>query len=145
METIIYIALLSIIMTGAFIGAYNLLLGSTENILATRIQAEGTFINRKLSWALSGATAVNVSAGGDVLTITRPDLGADSPLVISSTGNSITLKRGSGGVLDLNSQRFAVTNIVFTYIASLNGRPPYVSTSFLIGNKTFTFRNYIRE
>ena len=45
METMIYIALFGILMSGAVIGAYNLLDGGSKNIISTRIQEEGTFID----------------------------------------------------------------------------------------------------
>ncbi len=144
MEMMIYIALFGIIITGAVVGTYNLLEGSDRNIKATGIQEEGTFLNRKISWALSDATAVSVSGGGKTLTITRPDLGTQSPLVISGTGIIINITRGSGIAINLNSDRFQVTNINFIYTPSANGRPPSVQTTFQINGKSFNFRRYLR-
>ena len=144
METMIYIALFGIILSGAVVGTYNLLEGGDRNILTTGIQEEGTFLNRKVSWALTGATAVSVSGGGTILNITRPDLGAQSPLVISGTGSTMTIKRGSGVAVDLNSDRFKIANVNFTYIASVNGRPPSVGTAFFVAGKAFNFRKYLR-
>lgn len=147
METIIYIALFGILMSGAVIGAYNLFEGSDHNITATRIQEEGTFLNRKINWALSGATNASVSGGGSILTITRPDLGAQSPLVISGTATvkTMTIARGVGTAVQLNSDRFPINNVEFTYQASVNGRPPSVSVNFLVQDKSFSFRDYLRQ
>ena len=145
METMIYIALFGILMSGAVVGAYNLLEGSGRNIAATRIQEEGTFLNRKINWALSGATNASVSGGGSTLTITRPDLGAQSPLVIFGTGSAVTIARGVGAPTQLNSDRFPVKNVVFTYQASVNGRPPSVAINFLVQDKPFSFKGYLRQ
>ena len=145
METIIYIALFSLLMSGAVIGAYNLLEGSDRNIVATSIQEEGTFLNRKINWALSGATGVTVSGGGQSITITRPDLGLESPLVISGEGSNATISRGTAGPVLLNRERYPVSSLKFVYAASINGRPASVAVSFLIKDKLFNFRKYMRQ
>jgi prepilin-type N-terminal cleavage/methylation domain-containing protein len=145
METMIYIALFGIIMTGAVVGTYNLIEGGNHNINSTRIQEEGTFLNRKINWALSGATAATISGGGSTLTVTRPDLGAQSPLVISGTGNIITIARGTGAAVELNSDRFSISNVAFAYTAAVNGRPPSVSVNFKVADKPFDFRSYLRQ
>ncbi len=145
METMIYIALFGIIMTGAITGAYNLLEGGNRNIDSTQVEEEGTFINRKINWALAGAESATVSGGGSTITIVRPDLGAQSPLVISGGGGVITISRGAGAPTQLNNDRFQVGNIAFVYTASVNGRPPSVRASFEVAGKPFAFRNYLRQ
>ncbi len=145
METMIYIALFGLLMTGAVVGTYNLVEGSNHNVAAAGIQEEGIFLNRKINWALTGASDATVSASGDTVTITRTDLGAQSPLVISGNGTIMTIARGVGVPIQLNSDRYPVSNVKFSYTASANGRPPSVSVNFLIGDKPFNFRTYLRE
>jgi prepilin-type N-terminal cleavage/methylation domain-containing protein len=145
METMIYIALFGIIMSGAVVGTYNLLEGGDRNVASAGVQEEGTFLIRKISWALSGGTAVSISGGGSILTINTIAPGVTSPLVISGVGSNMTIARGGGASIVLNSDRFKISNVLFTYIASINGRPPSVSGSFLVGDKSFTFRDYLRQ
>jgi prepilin-type N-terminal cleavage/methylation domain-containing protein len=145
METVMYLALFGILMSGAIVGVYNLLEGKDRNVVSSLVQEEGVFINRKINWALTGSTTVNVSGGGSILTITRPDLGVQSPLIFKGTANAMTLARGTGAAVQLNSEKFPINNVVFTYQASVNGRPPSISIGFLVQNKSFTFRNYIRQ
>jgi len=145
METLVYIALFGILMSGAIVGAYNLMEGGDRNIAAIRVQEEGTFLNRKINWALAGATSASVSADGSILTLVRPDLGAQSPLVISGSASSMIISRGVGAPVKLNSDRFLINNVAFTYLASVNGRPPSVLVNYLVQNKPFSFRGYIRQ
>ena len=145
MEMMIYVALFGVLMSGAVIGAYNLMEGGGRNVSAEGKQEEGTFINRKISWALSGATSAAVSGGGSALTVVRPDLGAQSPLVISGADPLLTIARGGGAALPLNSERFPVHNVLFTYQASVNGKPPMVSVTFLVQDKPFSFKYYLRQ
>lgn len=145
METMIYIALFGIIMTGALVGTYNLLEGGKRNIDTAKIEEEGTFLNRKINWALTGASNVVVSGGGTKMTITHPDLGAQSPLVISQTGNKMTITRGTGVEVELNNDRFHISGTTFIYTPASGGRPPSISATFKVEEKTFNFRNYLRQ
>lgn len=144
METMVYIALLGTLMGGAVIAAYQLLEGGGRNETAVRIQEEGTFINRKINWALTGASATVVSAP-NVLTITRPDLGAESPLVITGDGMSVTLARNGSAPAILNSDRFSITNMTFSLTPAAGGRPSSITASFQVSGMPFTFRKYLRK
>jgi prepilin-type N-terminal cleavage/methylation domain-containing protein len=149
LETLIYIVLFSILMTGAMIAAYNLLDGGGRNKLAIGVEEEGTFINRKINWVLTGASAVSASSDGTTLTVTRPDLGAQSPLVLVGNGTTITLSRGGSVAVVLNSDRFPTANPasgkVFVVQAASGGKPPSVSVSFQILGRPFLFRTYVRQ
>ena len=145
METMIYIALFGILMSGALVGVYNLVEGGESNTMSARVEEEGTFLNRKINWALTGASSVTVSPSGDEITITRPDLGAQSPIKITSSGEKMTLSRGTGAAIDLNDERLKIENLAFVYTPSINGRPPSVHASFKVKKKVFTFRNYLRQ
>jgi len=146
-ETIIYIALFAILMSGAVVAAYNLFEGSDRNESAILIQEEGTFLNRKINWALAGASAAQSSNGGTTLTVTRPDLAYD--VVITGNGATMTIARGGGDPLGLNSDRFPVespaSGPMFAVQPASDGRPPSVTTSFVIRGKPFVFRTYVRQ
>lgn len=141
METLIYIALFGIIMAGAVVGTYNLLEGGNRNINSAKIEEEGTFINRKINWAISGATGAVVSGGGTKITITKSGLS----IVIAQTGTNMTIARNAGAPIELNNDRFKISNTSFSYQPASNGRPASISASFDVENKTFTYRNYLRQ
>ena len=147
LETMIYIALFGLIMSGAVIGSFNLIESSNHNVTSTGIQEEGAFINRKINWALSIAQSISPDPnGGNTLTIIpRSITNLPSPIVISgATTGLVTIKLGTNTALPLNSDRYPVSNFVFTYTASTNGRPASVAVNFLVVDKAFNFRNYLR-
>ncbi len=148
-EMLVYLALFSLLMSGTVVGSYNLLEGGSRNKIAVGIQEEGMFLTRKINWALTNASAVSASSGGTRLTITRPDLGAQSPLIIAGTGTKITLKRGASVPIELNSDRYVVTSptagTLFSVQSAASGRPPSVMVSFEIQGKPFMFRSYVRQ
>ncbi len=144
METIIYIALFGVIMSGALIGTYNILESGERNTTAAKIEEEGTFLIRKINWALTGATNVSVTNGGTTINITRPDLGAQSPLTIKQNGNKMTITRGTGVETELNNDRFYTSGTNFVYTPAVNGRPPSISTIFKVEEKIFNTKKYLR-
>lgn len=144
-EVILYIALFSILMGGSVVAAYQLMGSGAHNQSAVLTQEEGTFLSRKINWALTGASVAIVSNGGSTLTITRPDLGAQSPLVISGGGTSMTLMRAGSSATPLNSESLPVTSVVFTVTAAAFGRPTEVDVSFLVNTQPFVFKTYLRQ
>ncbi len=144
-ETIIYVAIFSVIIGGALVGAYNLIDGSKRNLDVAKIEEEGTFLNRKINWALIGATTISVTNRGTAINITRPDLGAQSPLVIKQTGTNMTITRGTNYEVELNNDRFHISGTNFIYTPASDGRPPSISVTFKIEEKNFKFRNYLRQ
>lgn len=143
-EVLIYIALFGLLMSGAVVSAYQLLQSGENQATNFAAQQEGTFINRKLAWALAPATAV-ASSGGNTLTITRPDLGSQSPLVVDGTGERITLKRGTGAAQPLSTEGLALANVVFSTTPPANGLPEAVHVSYTLGGKDFTYAMYLRR
>ncbi len=143
LETVIYIGLFSILMTGVLVTVYELIEGGTQNREAVAIQSEGTFINRKISWALSGATAIDVSSS-TILTITRPDLGGQSPLRITENGGQMLISRGGGATIPLTTAEFKVENTSFSMIPSVAGLPDGILVHYTIDDVPFEFRTYLR-
>lgn len=143
LEVILYIALFSILMSGAVVSAYQLMGGGAHTEHAVLVQEEGTFLIRKINWALTGASAA-VSAG-NTLTVTRPDLGAQSPVVITASGADVVLTRGGGTQVPLNTAALPVSNLNFTVTPAAFGRPTEVDVSFQVDTRPFVFKTYLRQ
>jgi prepilin-type N-terminal cleavage/methylation domain-containing protein len=148
-ETIMYLAIFGILMSGAIVAAYSLLEGGGRNVTAIQIQEEGTFLNRKLNYVLTGATAedLNVSEGGTKLKVKRLDL--EQTITLAGNGTSVTLQRDGGAPLELTSGRYEVTGpasgAMFTIVPASGGKPSSVTTSFRVEGKPFLFRTYVRQ
>jgi len=140
MEVIIYIGLFAILMGGALVATYQLLEGGSRNQTAVSIQEEGTFIYRKINWALSGATDAAVS-GTSMLIIQSPP-GLVSPLVFDVDGTNMRLAEGGNSSTVLNSSAFPVNNVVFTVSNTDNATS--VTANFEIESIPFVFQTYLR-
>jgi prepilin-type N-terminal cleavage/methylation domain-containing protein len=67
-EMLVYLALFALIMTGAFVSAYQLIEHSARTQAQVERSEELGFLIRKITWALGSAVSVGVS-GDDTLTI----------------------------------------------------------------------------
>jgi type II secretory pathway pseudopilin PulG len=142
LETIIYIGLFGILMSGVLVAVYQLIDGGVHNAHSVAIQEEGLFINRKMSWALSGASAVN-APDAKTLEITRPDLGAQSPIRISEDSGMMRLARGSAAPLPLTTSELVVSSTTITIIPSTGGIPASVRVSYQVEGVPFVFKSYL--
>jgi len=110
LETIIYCALFSVLMSGAIVTVYALLSSSEKTGEQIQIVAEATFINQKLAWALSSATDVEI-VNPFTLRIQRPDLPDDNPLQFNFSDNRVSLTRSTGSPHLLTGEQFIVSEV----------------------------------
>lgn len=91
-ETLVYLGLYALIMSGAIISVYTIFESAGRNQTKAMVQEEGTFLAGKIDWVLSG-----------VATTTVPNLGATSSAlsVVKFDGTVVTLTLTDLGVLQL--------------------------------------------
>ncbi len=142
-ETMIYLALFSIIMLCGIVAMWNIIDATQRNRDAFMIQEEGTFITDKIAWALRGATVVH--ATGDTLTITRPDLVdvSQSPLTIISRDGELLLARGTNDPVSLNAHGFTVTDVTFAVTDATGDTPARVAITFYIHDVQFSLNTIL--
>src|SRR3989338_5692599 len=76
LETLIYLFLFAIVIGGGMIAAYNIIEGTDAAYNHVVLQEEANFLFRKISWALTGATAISTPSATS-LSVTKtgsPDL-----------------------------------------------------------------------
>lgn len=142
LETIMYIALFSLLMTGVLVTVYELLAGGTHNRASVQVQEEGTFVNRKISWALSGATSVEVPDSKTLKINTRPDF-AQTPIQITESAGQILLSRGGAAPVPLTTSELEVTNTQITMVPEQGGVPASIRVLYEIEGTPFVFQSYL--
>jgi Prokaryotic N-terminal methylation motif len=136
LEVIIYCALFSVLMTGSIVTVYALLGTSDATTKSTNIVAEATFINQKFAWVFFGATSVQV-IDSKTIKIIRPDLGTDSPLIVSETGGVLYLSRGGANPLRLTGDTYILSGV------SMNVAGSMIVIDYTIDNMPLRFETYI--
>ena len=136
-EMLVYVCVFGIIMAGAIVSVYALASSDARNQTKAMVQEEGSFLIGKIDWALSGARAISAPAAnssGDTLTVTRFDA-ATSPVTITVTGGTMTIRVGTGATHTLNNANVQITcpaSGCFTHTsASADGINPESATSSL--------------
>src|SRR3989344_4187045 len=124
-ETVVYIALLVILIGGGMIGVFNILEGSGRTRQAMYREQEAYFIIRKIDAVLSEATTVDTSVAGVLQTDdVRIDLG----------GEQIFLERGGGNAIPLNDTLVPATALNF----DKNDASSTITTTFTLDNHQYS-------
>ncbi|KND51768.1 MAG: hypothetical protein ABA06_00710 [Parcubacteria bacterium C7867-001] len=118
LETLVYIALFTILIGGAVVGAYNLFEAAERGGTRVMLQEETDFLIAKVNWALSGAQAVTapgVGTTGSALTVAKWDTSIGNPVVVAQNGTNLTLSKGGGSPAVLNNTNVFVTAFTVTH------------------------------
>lgn len=141
-ETIIYIALLALLMSGAIVTVYQITQSSYLVGEKNVVQEEGHFVLRKIEEAFSGAQDVSTSGSGcgGVLSVTQ----YDGDVLTFSRDNStdmIMLDRNGAGGNELTTENVQANCLSFI---NLGGPPKGVETTLTIGEVDFALTKYVR-
>jgi len=150
-ETILYLALFAIVIGGGMAAAYNIIQTTDANSNHVILQEEANFLFRKIDWALTGVTAI--TANTSTLVTTKPISGVSTQLTFALSVNTITLQRGTGTAVVLNSASIAVSALSFTKTAGGNGKPDSVTAAFSLitaqngrgASQDFSLTKYLRK
>src|SRR3989344_2162395 len=108
-ETIIYIGLFVLILSGALTSVYSILEANARNQTKIMVQEEGAFLLGKIDWALTGVVSASVDATGKILTTIKSDSAFNNPIVISiDSAGDIFIKRGTNVTEGLNNSNVTV-------------------------------------
>lgn len=138
-EVIIYIALFSLLMGTAFVTAYGLIDGISDLHTKNMVQEEGSFVMRKLNWALTGADTFSIS--GSELTIHKYD-GTTVMIKLGSGGDAEKILMDStGSFLPITTENVKVTNLQFQQVGS---NPIGISATTTVNSVDFVITKYKR-
>lgn len=144
-EALLYIAMMSIMIGGSVVGAYNLLEGSRRLNTHIATEEEAHFLLRKIAWTITNTSAVNTPAPGEsgpTLSVERID--DEAPLTVSLVSSTVYLAEGNGDPLPLNNESVAVSQLTFEHIPAVGGRPAAVKATITVNNRPFTLLRSIR-
>lgn len=156
METLVYLALFSLLFGGAIVSAYNMFEGFSRGQTHIMMQEEGDFLIGKINWALSGAQSIEVPAtgsNGDTLSITKW-ITSLNPVVIKLNGSDMTISLSGTSAKVLNNTNVSISNLNFKqeYLGGTN--PRSVNFEFTISSRTpngmpvsqkFSATSYVRQ
>jgi Tfp pilus assembly protein PilE len=149
LETIIYIALIGFLISGSLIVTYELIKSSSLSSGKATVQEEGSFVNRKLSWALYGATtAPTLGGSGCNQTISITKTGGNNPIEFrrDATNSAVEMREGgSGAYTPITSANVLVSCLVFGTLPAVGTGPTGVAATTTINSLTFNVSKYLRK
>ncbi len=141
-ETIIYISLFSIIMTGVLVSVYGLISSNSKNMTKAMVVEEGIFILGKIDWVLSGAENINLpTTSGNILSVTKSNDWIDNPVIIKVSAGVMSIKKGTNEAVNLNNSNVTILcpeSKCFTHeLESSEGlNPESIAINFTIETRT---------
>lgn len=146
-ETLVYIALLTLFIGSGIVSAFYIIDSSEKNKLKISATAEAQFLLRKIDWALTGVTIIDSPSSGTsggTLSVNQADFG-DNPIVISLDSNRAQLSRGGSAAEYLTTERVKIENLTFTHRPAQGAKPAAVAVSFTASGKGFEMIKYWRK
>src|SRR3989344_9080192 len=145
-ETIIYIALLGVIMSGALVTSYQLIESSSSAETKTTIQGEINFVLRKIDWALTGLQTITTPVAGysDTLAVTKYD-GTNIAIRLASGKIEISESGVGGTYLPLTTDNVTVCILQFLYIPPSSAGPAGITASTTINGFVASTTKYLRK
>ena len=134
LETVIYIALLAIMIGGGMVGIFNILGGSGRTRQAMYREQEAYFITRKIDAVLSEAESL-ILPSPDVLTV---DTGSEI-ITVNISDEQIFLKRGGTDAVPLNDTLVPATSLNF----DKNDASSTVITTFTLDEHLYSISNFV--
>jgi prepilin-type N-terminal cleavage/methylation domain-containing protein len=140
LETMIYIALFGVLMSGALVTVYALLGSVASNQQFEAAYSEGLFINQKIAWLLSDAVDVAVVASG-TLKIIRPD----STVFLTASSSEWWLTTQGGSALPVSSPEFTVSEVHLEVSGGVSQKPLQIQVQYRIADIPFLYLTYVSQ
>lgn len=117
-EVIIYLALFSIIIGGGMIAVYGIIQSTDNGANHIILEEEANFLLRKIDFALTGATNINILSAARLQT-TKNINGVSTTYTFNICSGYLTIEVGAGKTcannpINLNSGNITVSNLSFT-------------------------------
>src|SRR6185436_16905946 len=113
-ETVVYIALLGLIMGGCLAAVWGIVQGMGQVSSRGIDLNEGGFVARKLEWALSGASSASIGGSGcdGTLHVAKYD-GTTADFRRNALGSSVEMQEGGAGYLPITTANASTTCLKF--------------------------------
>jgi prepilin-type N-terminal cleavage/methylation domain-containing protein len=135
LESLIYIALLGVIMSGAFAGIELITESTGRSQAQALLEIEGNFLMKKIAYAIQHSQKILVPeqvASSNQLSLVT-DLGAADTLYLQ---NSALIYDEHADPLPLSNNEVMLTQLLFRRTVSMPGDPESIQTTFRISTKS---------
>lgn len=129
-EIILYIAIVSIVVTSLVPFAWNVIGGGIKATTEREIYDNARYISEQIKYQIRNATGINSVSSSQISLVTANS--ATNPTVIAVSGNNMTMKQGTGSTIYLNSQNATVSAVTFTNYTSADNKTENIQFVFTV-------------
>lgn len=140
-ELILYIAIISIVMSALIPFAWNVIEGSAKSSVEQEVSSQARYVSERIKYEIRNAQDINsISAISISLKEANPSV---DPTVIDLSGGKIRVTQGTGSSVNLNSDATSVTSLTFTDYRSADSKAKNIQFSITFDdNYTGTRQEY---
>lgn len=129
-ELILYVSIITIVMSGLIPFAWNVIEGSVKSSIEQDVSSQARYVSERIKYEIRNAADINsVSATSISLKETVP---ANDPTIIDLSGGKIRVKQGAGAAVNLNSNDTNVTALSFANYSSADLKTKHIQFTFTL-------------
>ncbi len=140
-ETLLYIALFSLLMGGAMEAAYHLSRSAGGTDAALVPEEEGDFVVRKMDAVFANMSAVSVPNTHEVVVTNYDGDRTD----IQLAGGAILMQENNAPLMALTTENVRASDLVFTYLPSHGSAPAGIAGTTTINGIDFAITRYVHK
>jgi Tfp pilus assembly protein PilV len=147
-ETIIYIALFALIISGAVVSVYSIMGSNARNQTKAMVEEEGNFLVGKIDWMFNEKQNISIDHTGTAWTLIMARIDGTNEAKIKIDNGKMQIDEGTG-YLDLNNSNIIVTcpsDCFFHTVSTGNGiNPESIEADITVSTKTSEGLPYSQE
>lgn len=129
-ETIIYIAIVSLIMTSLIPFAWNVIEGGVKSSTEQEVFGNARYISEQIKYQIRNAIGINSVSATQISLITSNSI--TNPTIIGLSGTNLTMQQGVGSAINLNSQNATMSGVAFTPYTSADNKTKNIQFVFTV-------------
>jgi type II secretory pathway pseudopilin PulG len=129
-ELILYIAILTIIMSSLIPFAWNIIEGGAKNTTEQEVFANARYISERIKYEIRNASGIN-SVSTNQISLSSAD-SASNPTIISLSSGNVMIQKGAGSAVALNSSDTTISSLTFTNYTSADNKTKNIQFTFTL-------------
>jgi len=124
-ELILYVAIITIVLSAIIPFALTIITSAAKSNTQQEVFSQARFISEKIKYEIRNAVGIN-SVSTESISLATDDVSTD-PTIISLTSGDVTIKKGSGSAVLINSDFVTITGLTFTNNTSVDNKTKNIS------------------
>jgi prepilin-type N-terminal cleavage/methylation domain-containing protein len=131
-ELIIYVAIVSVMISSLIGFAWNIILGGAKSATQQEVSANARYISERIKYEIRNSFGINSLSSTQIVLCETSGSCATNPTTISFTSPNIAIQKNGAAAVNLNSSDISVTSLAFTNNTSSDNKTENISFTFSV-------------